>query len=320
MKRLNLKLQDDDVPLPLIMLIQSLSEACKEISFQIKHGALAAVLGSSSSKNVQGETQKKLDIIANQILVDVLKDSTQVNAIASEELEDIIVCNQEGEYLVSFDPLDGSTNTDVNGSLGTIFSISKTTNIPDKFLRAGRSIVSAGYVLYGPSTMLVLSTGGGTNIFTLDSTYGSFLLTHSNVVIPEDTSEFSFNMSNQLRWSSQIQQYILDLLLGTEGIRKRNFNMRWAGSMVGDMHRILCRGGIFGYPSQPNFQEGKLRLLYEANPMAYLVEQAGGEASNGVESILDIVPTEIHQRTPIFIGSKSETQRINKYLRNEVRA
>lgn len=205
MKRLNSQLQDDDVSMPLIMLIRSILAACKEISFRINQGALAGVLGSLLSENVQGETQKKLDVIANQILIDILKDSRQVKAIASEEVEDIIECNESGEYLVCFDPLDGSTNTDVNGLIGTIFSITKAADISKPsvtkdFLTTGRSIVAAGYVLYGPSTMLVLSTGSGTHIYTLDATHGGFLLTKPNVAIPEDSDEFSFNVSNQFKW------------------------------------------------------------------------------------------------------------------------
>lgn len=325
MKRLNSQLQDDDVPMPLIMLIRSILAACKEISFRINQGALASVLGSLLSENVQGETQKKLDVIANQILIDILKDSRQVKAIASEEVEDIIECNKNGEYLVCFDPLDGSTNTDVNGSLGTIFSITKApdaseASVTDDFLTTGRSIVAAGYALYGPSTMLVLSTGAGTHVYTLDATHGGFLLTHPNVAIPEDTNEFSFNVSNKFKWSNQIQQYIHDLQLGADGIRKKDFNMRWVGAMVGDMHRVFCRGGLFGYPSQSNFQQGKLRLLYEANPMAFLAEQAGGSASDGVMPVLDISPSGIHQRIPVFIGSKNEVQCVKKYLRDEAQA
>jgi fructose-1,6-bisphosphatase I len=319
MKRLNTQLQDDDVPMPLIMLIRSILAACKEISFRINQGARGGALGSLLSENVQGETQKKLDVIANQILIDILKDSKQVKAIASEEAEDIIMCNQGGEYLVSFDPLDGSTNTDVNGLLGTIFSITESANsAPElthmEFLRTGRAIIAAGYVLYGPSTMLVLSTGRGTHIYTLDATHGGFLLTSSNVSIPQDTQEYSFNMSIQYKWPAPVQDYIADLQLGVDGVRQKDFNMRWLGAMVGDMHRIFCRGGIFGYPEQPTHKKGKLRLLYESSPMAYLIEQAGGTAIDGEIPILDILPTDIHQRAPIYIGSKREVEKLGLYL------
>lgn len=319
MKRLNTQLQDDDVPMPLIMLIRSILAACKEISFRINQGALAGVLGSLLSENVQGETQKKLDVIANQILIDILKDSKQVKGIASEEADNVIWCNRNGEYLVSFDPLDGSTNTDVNGLLGTIFSITRSTFNPTEstqkeFLKTGRSIIAAGYVLYGPSTMLVLSTGNGTHIYTLDATHGGFLLTRPNVSIPNDTQEYSFNMSNQHKWSTPVQNYINDLQLGVDGDRKKDFNMRWLGAMVGDMHRIFCRGGIFGYPEQSSHKKGKLRMLYEASPMAYLIEQAGGAATSGEMPILDILPSDIHERVPIYIGSKSEVETLSRYL------
>lgn len=318
MKNLYTQLEQDNVPKTLTLLIQSIVGACTEIATRINHGALSDVLGSLPDHNVQGEVQKKLDVIANNILIESLKKNKQVRAVASEEVEDIILCNSFGKYLICFDPLDGSSNTDVNGSLGTIFSITsaspaQTEVSEEDFFSTGRSIIAAGYVLYGPSLMLALSTGSGTHIYTLDPSNNNFMLTHPNLNIPEDTNEFSFNLSNQFKWPENVQKYIVDLQLGTDGIRKKNFNMRWLGAMVGDMHRILCKGGIFGYPEEKNFKYGKLRLLYEANPIAFLVEQANGLASNGTTSILDTVPSSIHQRIPVFIGSKNEVLLIEKY-------
>ncbi len=318
MKNLYIKLEQDESPEALTFLLKTIVVACNEIATHINHGALFNVLGSLSEKNVQGETQKKLDVIANNILIESLKKNKQVRAIASEEEEEIILSNRAGKYLVCFDPLDGSSNTDVNGSLGTIFSITEapceqTEVTEEHFFSTGRSIIAAGYVLYGPSIMLALSTGSGTHIYTLNPINDTFMLTHPDLKIPEDTNEFSFNLSNQFKWPDNVHNYIVDLQKGSNGVRKKDFNMRWLGAMVGDMHRVLCRGGIFGYPSQKGFKNGKLRLLYEANPIAFLVEQANGLASNGAFSILDTVPSSIHQRTPVFIGSKNEVLLIEKY-------
>lgn len=315
MKRLNSQLQEDGAPMELILLIRTLLAGCKEISFRVSQGALAGVLGSLLSENVQGETQKKLDVISNQILKDILKDSGYVKAISSEEEDDVVPCHPDGKYLVSFDPLDGSSNTDINSLIGTIFSITHAPqwmepHDPAAFLQPGAQIVAAGYVLYGPSTMLAMSTGRGTHLYTLDKTHGGFLLTKANVSIPEQTKEFSINSSNQRHWEEPMQQYINDLLLGDEGPRGKNFNMRWVGAMVGDIHRVLSRGGIFAYPFDKRNPKipGKLRLLYEANPMSFLIEQAGGAASTGEGRILEVMPREIHQRIPVIMGSKEEVE------------
>lgn len=315
MKRLNTQLQEDGAPLELILLIRTLLAGCKEISFRVSQGHLAGVLGSLLSENVQGETQKKLDVISNQILKDILKESGYVKAISSEEEDDVVACNPEGKYLVSFDPLDGSSNTDINSLIGTIFSITHApqwmeADDPSAFLQPGTQMVAAGYVLYGPSTMLAMTTGRGTHLYTLDKTHGGFLLTENNVQMPEHTKEFAINSSNQRHWEKPMQDYVTDLLLGDEGPREKNFNMRWVGAMVGDIHRLLCRGGIFAYPFDKRNPKipGKLRLLYEANPMSFLIEQAGGAASTGDQRILEVMPREIHQRVPVIMGSKEEVE------------
>jgi fructose-1,6-bisphosphatase I len=304
----------------LILLIRTLLAGCKEISFRVSQGALAGVLGSLLSENVQGETQKKLDVISNQILKDILSESGYVKAISSEEEDDVVACHPDGKYLVSFDPLDGSSNTDINSLIGTIFSITHAPqwmnpDDPSAFLQPGTQIVAAGYVLYGPSTMLAMSTGRGTHLYTLDKTHGGFLLTKGNVALPEQTKEFAINSSNQRHWEEPMQNYVTDLLLGDEGPRAKNFNMRWVGAMVGDIHRVLSRGGIFAYPFDKRNPKipGKLRLLYEANPMSFLIEQAGGAATTGNGRILEVMPKEIHQRVPVIMGSKEEVETCMTY-------
>ena len=320
MKRLNSQLQKDGAPLELILLIRTLLAGCKEISFRVSQGALAGVLGSTLSENVQGETQKKLDVISNQILKDILKESGYVKAISSEEEDDVVACHPDGKYLVSFDPLDGSSNTEINSLIGTIFSISHAPqwmepDDPSAFLQPGTQMVAAGYVLYGPSTMLAMTTGRGTHIYTLDKTHGGFLLTHPNIEVPTETKEFAINASNQRHWEAPMQSYITDLLAGEDGPRGKDYNMRWVAAMVGDIHRVLCRGGIFMYPFDKRnpAKPGKLRLLYEANPMAFLMEQAGGLASTGECRIMEVMPTEIHQRVPVIIGSKDEVEACLSY-------
>lgn len=322
MKRLNSQLQEDGAPLELILLIRTLLAGCKEISFRVSQGSLAGVLGSLLSENVQGETQKKLDVISNQILKDILRESGYVKAISSEEEDDVVACNPEGKYLVSFDPLDGSSNTDINSLIGTIFSITHApqwmeADDPSAFLQPGTQMVAAGYVLYGPSTMLAMTTGRGTHLYTLDKTHGGFLLTEANIQMEENTKEFAINSSNQRHWEEPMQNYVSDLLLGDEGPRGKNYNMRWVGAMVGDIHRLLCRGGIFAYPFDKRNPKipGKLRLLYEANPMSFLIEQAGGASSTGDKRILEVMPTEIHQRVPVIMGSKEEVETCLTYYK-----
>ncbi|ASM52869.1 fructose-1,6-bisphosphatase I [Pseudoalteromonas nigrifaciens] len=315
MRRLPPVLLEDGCPRELISLIRTILAACKEISFRVGQGELSGVLGSTLDENIQGETQKKLDVLTNQLLKDILLESGYVKAIASEEEDYTVAGNPDAEYIVAFDPLDGSSNTDINSLVGTIFSVMKAPEGADPtdqsiFMQPGINQVAAGYVLYGPSTILALTTGKGTRFFTLDKTHGTFLLTQDFAKIPADTNEYAINASNQRHWQPAMQNYINDLVGGDTGPRARNFNMRWIAAMVGDVHRVLSRGGLFTYPtdtknpSQPN----KLRLLYEANPMAMLVEQAGGIASTGTERIMEIQPNAIHQRVAVILGSKNEVE------------
>ncbi|MDP2560085.1 class 1 fructose-bisphosphatase [Psychrobium sp. 1_MG-2023] len=313
-------LRDDNVDLELISLLNTLMAACKEISFRLHQGELAGILGSTLDENIQGETQKKLDVISNQLIKDVLLESGLVRAIASEEEDSIVVGSESGRYLVCFDPLDGSSNIDINSLVGTIFSIMEvpegaTGATEEMFLQPGTDQVAAGYVLYGPSTQLALTTGDGVRLYTLDNTIGEFLLTNERMSISEDTQEFAINMSNQRFWEPSMQNYIADLLAGDTGSRDKNFNMRWIAAMVGDVHRVLTRGGIFTYPTDNKNPEKpyKLRLMYEANPMSFLVEQAGGVSSTGYERIMEIQPQEIHQRVAVILGSKNEVNTCLSY-------
>jgi fructose-1,6-bisphosphatase I len=310
----------NNIPPELRLLLEVVSRACKSISHAVNKGALGGVLGSASSENVQGEVQKKLDIIANEVLIEANEWGGHLAAMASEEMDSIyLVPNRypQGEYLLLFDPLDGSSNIDVNVSIGTIFSVLKKVEgsagvSETDFLQAGKAQVAAGYCVYGPQTTLVLTVGDGVAMFTLDREQGSFVLTQENLQIPADTQEFAINMSNMRHWAPPVKQYINDCLAGKSGERGKDFNMRWVASMVADVHRILTRGGVFMYPwdQREPHKPGKLRLMYEANPMAWLVEQAGGEATNGQQRILDIQPTELHQRVSVFLGSKNEVQRV----------
>ena len=310
----------NNIPPELRLLLEVVARACKSISHAVNKGALGGVLGSANSENVQGEVQKKLDIIANEVLIEANEWGGHLAAMASEEMDSIyVVPNRypQGEYLLLFDPLDGSSNIDVNVSIGTIFSVLKKTEgsagvSEADFLQAGQSQVAAGYCVYGPQTTLVLTVGDGVAMFTLDREQGSFVLTQENVQIPADTQEFAINMSNMRHWAPPVKQYIDDCLAGKSGVRGKDFNMRWVASMVADVHRILTRGGVFIYPwdQREPHKPGKLRLMYEANPMAWLVEQAGGAATNGQQRILDIQPTELHQRVSVFLGSKNEVQRV----------
>ncbi|MCZ8251150.1 MAG: class 1 fructose-bisphosphatase [Hylemonella sp.] len=318
---------DGHIPSELRLLLEVVARACKSISQAVNKGALGGVLGTAGSENVQGEVQKKLDIIANEVLIEANEWGGHLAAMASEEMDGIyVVPNRypQGEYLLLFDPLDGSSNIDVNVSIGTIFSVLKKHNDDPKtvepvseqdFLQPGRQQVAAGYCIYGPQTTLVLTVGDGVVMFTLDREQGSFVLTQENVRIPEDTKEFAINMSNMRHWDEPVKRYIDECLQGKEGPRGKDFNMRWIASMVADVHRILTRGGIFMYPwdkREPN-KPGKLRLMYEANPMGWLVEQAGGAATNGKQRILDIQPTQLHERVSVILGSKNEVERVTSY-------
>jgi len=313
---------DGSIPSQLRLLIEVVARACKSISHAVNKGALGGVLGAADSENVQGEIQKKLDIIANEVLIEANEWGGHLAAMASEEMDEIYqVPNRypRGEYLLLFDPLDGSSNIDVNVSIGTIFSVlvkPEGVDVSEKdFLQAGRQQVAAGYCVYGPQTTLVLTVGHGVAMFTLDREQGSFVLTQEHVRIPEDTQEFAINMSNMRHWDAPTKRYIDECLQGREGPRGKDFNMRWIASMVADVHRILTRGGVFLYPwdkREPN-KPGKLRLMYEANPMAWLVEQAGGAATNGKQRILDIAPEQLHQRVSVVLGSKNEVDRVTQY-------
>ncbi len=302
----------------LAQVIDTIAATCKTIDQALQKGALAGILGSAGNENVQGETQKKLDVISNDYLIDALKFHPHVGGLASEELDDFTPAQENGEYLVLFDPLDGSSNIDINMCVGTIFSILPAKNAVTQaqdFMQAGTQQVAAGYVLYGPSTMMALTVGNGVAFFTLDPETQTFLLTTENVQVSADTQEFAINASNQRHWEQPVKQYIEELLAGKTSVREKDFNMRWVACMVGDVHRILCRGGIFLYPydlKDPK-KAGRLRLMYEANPMSMLIEQAGGASTTGRVRILEIEPTELHQRVPVIIGSKNEVERVTSY-------
>lgn len=297
--------------------------ACKTISHLTKNGALVNILGSTQQENVQGETQKKLDIIANTLFLKANEWGGHLAAMASEEMDDVYQIPAQyprGKYLLVFDPLDGSSNIDVNVSIGTIFSILRCpANVEHPtvkdFLQPGTQQVCAGYAVYGPATMMVLTTGNGVNGFTLDQNVGEFILTHPSISIPEDTQEFAINSSNQRFWEEPVQRYVSECLAGKTGVRDKDFNMRWIASMVAEIHRILMRGGVFMYPLDSKNKEkgGRLRLLYEASPMSFIVEQAGGLSTTGRQPILDIVPDDLHQRVPVILGSRNEVKRLIEY-------
>lgn len=307
----------------LRLLIEVVARACKSISVAVGKGALGGVLGEAGTGNIQGEAQKKLDVISNDILMEANAWGGHLAGLASEEMDHsqrIPDAYPRGNYLLLFDPLDGSSNIDVNVSVGTIFSVLRCPEgisepDDDHFLQAGTQQVAAGYTVYGPSTILVLTVGHGTHAFTLDREIGSFVLTSRDMQIPADTKEYSINASNQRCWEPPVQQYVADLQAGKDGVRGKDFNMRWVASMVADVHRIMTRGGIFMYPldSKCAAKGGKLRLMYEANPMAFLVEQAGGAASTGRQRMLEVQPEGLHQRVPVFLGSRNEVAEAVRY-------
>ncbi len=306
-------------------LLNDVVTACKVISNLVNHGALVGVLGAAGTENVQGEDQKKMDIISNDVFLRTNEWAGHLAAMASEEMEEISHIPAQypkGKYLLTFDPLDGSSNIDVNVSVGTIFSILRCKGdcqnpAAEDFLQPGTEQVCAGYALYGPSTMMVLTTGNGVNGFTLDQNIGEFVLSHPNMTIPEDTREFAINSSNMRHWEAPVKRYVDECLAGVEGPRGEDFNMRWIASMVAEVHRILTRGGIFMYPIDEKMKgkglEGKLRLMYEANPMSFIVEQAGGASITGRQRIMDIQPSGLHQRVPVVLGSKNEVERVQSY-------
>ena len=309
----------------LRLLIETVARACKAISNAVGKGAVGGMLGGAGTDNVQGEAQKKLDVLSNEILLEANEWGGNLAALASEEMEDphpIPTHFPKGEYLLLFDPLDGSSNIDVNVSIGTIFSVLRCPKGADgtvgdpgekEFLQPGAKQVAAGFAVYGPTTVLVLTVGDGTHGFTLDREMGSFILTHPDIRIPEDTAEFAINMSNMRRWETPVKRYIEECLAGKTGARGKDFNMRWVASMVSDVYRILTRGGIFMYPRDDKNKAGRLRLMYEANPMAFIIEQAGGACTDGATRMLDIQPTGLHQRIAVVLGSKNEVERVAQY-------
>lgn len=320
MQRLSTFLEANSSNAALNTVLEGLMVACKDIAYKVQLGSLAGVLGSSTQDNVQGERQQKLDVIANDIIKFNLSGMSSVKGMASEEEANPVPCNPKGEFLVLFDPLDGSSNIDVNVTVGTIFSVLQAepdddATHEDTYLQAGREQIAAGYVLYGPSTILALSTGNGTHIFTLDPRVGEFYLHREGVKVPPITKEFAINMSNQRFWLPPMQEYVADLLRGEEGPLGKRYNMRWIAAMVAEVHRILTRGGIFMYPydSREASKPGKLRLMYEGNPMSMLIEQAGGKSSTAFEPIMDVEPTSIHERVSVVMGSSDEVDTVMRY-------
>jgi len=309
----------------LRLLIETIARACKAISTRVNKGALADGLGSAESRNVQGEVQKKLDVLSNEILLEANEWGGNLAALASEEMEEprpIPTHYPRGEYLLLFDPLDGSSNIDVNISTGTIFSILRCPKNTDgsmceaneqAFLQPGRAQVAAGFAVYGPTTVFVITVGDGVYGFTLDRETYTFVMTHDNIRIPADTAEFAINASNARRWEAPVKRYIDECLAGKDGPRGKDFNMRWVASMVADVFRVISRGGIFMYPRDSKNRDGRLRLMYEANPMAFIVEQAGGAATDGMTRILDIQPRGLHQRIAVVLGSKNEVEKVASY-------
>ncbi len=303
-------------------LLIDVAAAVKTISAMVAKGALGGSLGALDSTNVQGEVQKKLDVLTNEAILRHCEWGGRTgrhglggNGCAVSDSGRI----PRGRYLLVFDPLDGSSNSDVNVSVGTIFSVLQRPCTGDAtdgdFLRPGSERVAAGYAIYGPSTMMVLTLGNGTHGFTLDRESGNFILTHANIQVPEDTREFAINTSNERFWEPPIQRYVAECKAGKTGVRGEDFDTRWIASLVAEVHRILIRGGIFMYPedNKDPKKPGRLRLLYEANPMAMLIEQAGGAASTGRQRILDVAPDSLHQRVPVILGSKNEVGRVERY-------
>lgn len=294
-------------------VITTVTDVGRTISQLLRKGALGDILGEAGNQNVQGEDQKKLDVLANDLLLDALAKNTHCAGVASEELDDATSANDDGSLLVLFDPLDGSSNIDINMAVGTIFSVlpynrQGQTSENSDYLQAGNKQLAAGYLLYGTSTVLALTIDDNVVMFSLDPDSGDYVLIEDNVQIDADTSEYAINASNYRYWRAPMQQYIDELIAGETGVRGRDFNTRWVAAMVGDVHRILCRGGLFTYPFDTKYahKAGKLRLMYEANPMSLLIERAGGGATDAVNRILDIEPNDIHQRVPVVLGSKNE--------------
>ena len=313
-------------------LVLDVALACKAIARAVAFGELGGVLGNHEGPaggciNVQGETQKKLDVLSNDYFTRLNEWGGHLAGMASEEMDmpyQIPSPHTRGKYLLVFDPLDGSSNIDVNVSVGSIFSILRAPQavidtgrdvVEADFLQPGCTQVGAGYALYGPTTMLVLTVGNGVVGFTLDPTLGEFMLTHRNIQVPADTQEFAINASNSRFWEAPVKRYVDECLAGRPGARGKDFNMRWIASMVAEAHRILLRGGVFLYPrdTKDASKPGRLRLLYEANPIGFVMEQAGGRASTGERPMLTVQPTSLHQRIGLVFGSRNEVERIERY-------
>ena len=288
-------------------------------------GALADGPAGPATSNVHGELQKKLDVLSNEILLEANVWGGNLAAFASEEEEKPVPITEpykRGEYLLLIDPLDGSSNIDVNISVGTIFSVLRCPKTPEgkfcepeeaAFLQPGSRQVAAGFAVYGPTTVFIISVGDGVHAFTLDRETYTFVLTHPEIRVPTETAEFAINASNMRRWEPPVKRYIDECLAGSDGPRGKDFNMRWVASMVADVFRVLSRGGIFMYPRDSKQKEGRLRLMYEANPMSFIVEQAGGAATDGRTRILDIQPQSLHQKVPVILGSREEVERVTSY-------
>ena len=309
----------------LAELIAAVAEACVAINGHVRRGALGQAMGALGSENVQGEVQQKLDVLSNDVLLAGCAAAKGLCAMASEEMDTIYPVREvsaEGGYLLLFDPLDGSSNIAVNVSIGTIFSILPTPQDSSgraateaDFLQPGRQQVAAGYVVYGPQTQMVLTLGKGVCAFTLDPDSADWVMTAADLRIPAETKEFAINTANTRHWAAPVSRYVEECLAGVEGPRGKDFNMRWVASMVADVHRVMSRGGIFMYPwdkREPD-RPGKLRLMYEANPMAMLVEQAGGAAFDGAGATLDAKVTSLHQRASVMLGSAAEIARLQDY-------
>lgn len=314
------KPKGNSIPAGLQELLLAVAHTCTTLSNEVAQGALVGLLGSAGTGNVQGEVQQKLDVIANDLLIEGVQGCAALAGLASEEMELPMPVQGTGNYLLLFDPLDGSSNIDVNVSIGTIFSVLQKQNPTaalqnSDFLLSGRHQAAAGYVVYGPQTTMALTLGDGVVMFTLDKTIGQFILIKDRVEISPATKEFAINMSNMRHWAQPVRRYVQECLEGATGVRKKDFNMRWIASMVADVHRVLSRGGVFMYPwdqREPN-KPGKLRLMYEANPMSFLVEQAGGASTNGKQVIMDIEPQDLHERVSVMLGSKEEVERLQSY-------
>ena len=294
--------------------INALADAGIEFSELLAQGALAGQLGRGTGRRVDVDEQKEIDVLTNNRIVAAMR-AVPVAAVASEEMEAPILLDESAPLLVAIDPLDGSSNIDANASIGTIFTVLPAlgrNGEESAFLQPGVNQLAGGFFVYGPQTTLVLSVGAGTQIFTLDREARAFVLTHPKVEIPERTSEYAINGSNSRQWDEPVRTYIEDCKRGREGPRGRDYNMRWTGSPVVDFYRILSRGGIYLYPGdrRREFRNGRLRLIYEANPIAWIVEQAGGMASTGHERVLEVSPTSLHQRTPLIAGSRREVEHV----------